>query len=234
MKELLTKEGADLTRPYEKCLMYGASALTDAELIAVIIRSGTKGVSAPELASRVLALSGNGIGILGLCRLSAADFMKLPGIGEVKAIQLLCIGELSRRIASRNTRAVMRCNDPQDVARYYMEQLRHEPKECIIVMMLDTKFRLIGEECISVGTANHAILSVREVFSAAVSRRACAILLIHNHPGGDPSPSEDDIDTTKRVLEAGKLLEIPLVDHIIIGDQSYVSFQESGLIPHGN
>ena len=234
MKELLTKEGADLNRPYEKCLSYGASALTDAELIAVIIRCGTRGQSATELAQKILRLPSGGSGLLGLCTLSAKDFMQLPGIGEVKAIQLMCVGELSRRIASLGARRGMQCSHPEDVARYYMEQLRHEEKEHVICMLLDTRLRFIGEEKIALGTVNQAACSVRDIFIAAVSRRAFAVLLVHNHPGGDPTPSADDIETTKKVEEAGRLLSIPLIDHIIIGDQSYVSFTESGLIQHGN
>lgn len=230
MKDLLTREGADLDRPYEKCLMYGASALTDAELIAVVLRSGTRGVSALELARKVLALTKDGSGLTAVCSLSAADYMTLPGIGEVKAIQLMCIGELSKRIATRRSRTLLKCTDPEAIAALYMEQLRFDPQEHLISVLLDTKMRMIGEERIAKGTANAAIISTRDIFLAALRHRAVALLLIHNHPSGDPSPSGQDIALTEKVRRAGELLDITLVDHIVIGDGSYVSFAENGLI----
>ncbi len=234
MNQLLTKEDADLSRPYEKCLMFGAAALTDAELIAVVIRSGVKGKSATELAQKVLELPSSGSGLPGICHLSASDFMKIPGIGEVKAIQLMCVGELSKRIAQQRMRRRMQCTNPADVAEYYMEKLRHEEQECIICMMLDTRMRLIGEECITRGTVSQSLLSVRDVFLCAIRHRAVRVMLIHNHPSGDPTPSEEDIEVTRRIVTAGEILDIPLVDHLIIGDMRYVSFVESGLIQHGS
>ncbi len=227
---LLEKKGADLSRPYEKCLMYGASALTDAELIAVIIRSGTPGLDASGTAERILRLAGNGKGLTGLCRLSVSDYTSIPGIGEVKAIMLLCVGEISKRIATQTVRSGMRCTDPCDVAAYYMEQLRHDDQENIVCMMLDTKLRMIGEERISRGTATTTVVSPREVFMAALRHRAVAILLVHNHPSGDPAPSEADVEVTIQMKEAGELLGIRLVDHIVIGDRRYVSFRESGVL----
>ena len=217
----------DTQRPYEKCLRFGASSLTDAELLAVIIRTGTRGCDSVQLASKILSLSEGGIG--GLTCVTIPEMLQLDGIGEVKAIQISCIGELSRRIASAQARKRVRAADPATVADYYMEQLRHDEQENIICMMLDTRNHIIGEERIARGTVDTAVLSTRDLFLSAMRFRAVSIILIHNHPSGDPTPSDEDIELTERIASAGELLDIRLLDHVIIGDCCYVSFLESRL-----
>ncbi len=233
VKEILTSKHADLERPYEKCLMYGAASLSDAELLAVIIKTGTRGQSAIQLAEKILSLSPEEKGLLGICRLAIPELLTVPGIGEVKAIQIKCIGELSKRLSARKAKSGLSFSNPASIADYYMEQLRHEEKERLICMMLDTKNHFIGEECISTGTVNAAVLSTRELFLSAMHYRAVSIILIHNHPSGDPSPSSEDKRMTRKVYQAGELMEIHLIDHIVIGDRRYISFAENGLLGSG-
>ncbi len=233
MKNLLLKENADTTRPYEKCLLYGAESLTDAQLLAVIIRTGTKELSCLELAEKVLTLKTGREELLGLMSLTIPELMTIRGIGQVKAIQLKCVGELSKRLSTRRAANGLTFSDPGTIADYYMERLRHEEKENLFCLMLDTKFKLIGEERISTGTVNFAVVSVRDLFLAAMRHRAVQIILVHNHPSGDPQPSEADINITRRVQSAGEMMEIRLLDHIIVGDRCYVSFHESGLLSPG-
>jgi DNA repair protein RadC len=230
MKKILERPAADLSRPYEKCLQYGPSVLNDAELLAVVIRSGTRGKSAVELAKQILAGNQTGKGLLGLLHMSMADLTEIPGIGEVKAIQLKCIAELSRRISSSSAETGLDFGNPGSVAEYYMESLRHKEQEELVLVMLDTKCHRISDAVIFTGTVNASLVSTRELFLAAIRNRAVQIILLHNHPSGDPTPSEEDIAVTKKVAEAGKLLDIHLVDHIVIGDRCYVSFRESKLL----
>lgn len=229
-KNTVIFENGEEYRPYEKCLKYGAGSLTDAELLAVIIRTGTRGVSSVELARRILSLSKKEQGLLGICHLTGQELMQLDGVGKVKAIQILCIGELSKRIATCQARRGLSFTDPGTVADYYMEQLRHEEQEVMVCMMLDTKNHLIGEELISKGTVNASLVTPRELFLAALRFHAVYLILVHNHPSGDSAPSQADIDLTGRIRQAGELLGIFLLDHIIIGDCQYFSFQEKGIL----
>lgn len=221
-------------QPYEKCLAAGPSSLTDSQLLAVIIRTGTRGLNAEQLAQKILSLSQNHCGITSICHLSLQELMKLPGIGKVKAIQLLCIGELSKRIATTHAKKRMVFEHPDTIAEYYMEQLRHKEQECLICMMLDTKNQLIGEELISKGTVNASMISPREIFLLALQYHAVHIILVHNHPSGDPTPSREDVLITEQIKQAGYLVNIHLLDHIIIGDRSYCSFKELDLMDEEN
>ena len=216
-------------RPYEKCMAMGASALSDAELLAVILRTGTKGQGALETARKILSLSPAAEGLLGLHHLTVNELRKVPGIGMVKAVQLSCIGELSKRIAAATARKGLSFNQPETIAEYYMERLRHEEQELLICMMLDTKNHLLGEEMVFKGTVNSSLANPREIFLTAVSYHAVGILLVHNHPSGDPTPSRADMDFTERVRRAGDILGIPLIDHIIIGDHRFLSFRQRGI-----
>ena len=220
----------DQNRPYEKCLAAGPSALSDAELLAVILRTGTKGVSAVELSEQILSLSQNHSGLLGIRHLTLQELMNLPGVGQVKAIQILCIGELSKRISAYQAKDRMEFRSPSTIADYYMEQLRHQEQECMICMMLNTKNQLIGEELITLGTVNTSIVSPRELYLSALRYHAVHIILVHNHPSGDPTPSQADIDLTEKIRLAGELLDIHLLDHIIVGDHKYVSFREMKIL----
>ncbi len=223
MKDLPESE-----KPYEKCLSKGAESLSDAELIAVILRTGSQNEQALDLAKRILMLPPGGI--LNLEYLTAAQLQKLYGIGAVKAIQLKCVAEISKRIAMTSRRNSVMLNDASSIAAYYMERMRHETKENLLLSMFDSNSKLIGDQTISVGTCNASLISPREVFLQALDRQAVYVVLLHNHPSGNPKPSEEDIKVTKRIKECGKLLDVPLMDHIIVGDNCYYSFHENGIL----
>lgn len=220
MKDMLAEE-----RPYEKCERFGAGSLTDIELLAVLLRTGTKGENSLELARRLLYPDS---GIPQKCETHLQDWtkddlLKIHGIGRVKAIQVLCLCELSKRLSQMNAREELDFSKPGTIAEYYMEDMRHRKQEYMKLLMLNSKSRLIGETEISKGTINMSVVSPRELFIEALQKNAVYIILLHNHPSGDPSPSKDDILVTRRVKEAGELLGIELLDHIIIGDNCYVS-----------
>ncbi len=216
-------------RPYERCVRLGAGALSDEELLSIIIRTGSRDSNSLETAREVLRLNYPNDGILGLCRLSLPELKQVKGIGTVKGIQLQCIGELSRRISKRMAVSrIQAFNDPDEVANYYMEDLRHAEKEQLRVMLLDTKRRLIRDLQISQGTINSAPAEPRDIFIEALRYRAVGIILVHNHPSGDPTPSRDDCFLTERIKKAGELIGIQLLDHIVVGDQTYCSFKREG------
>ena len=223
MKDLPESE-----KPYEKCLKLGPEHLSDAELIAVIIRTGSQKEQALELARNILKLSPGGI--LNLQYLTVEQLMKLHGIGMVKAVQLKCVAEISKRIAMTSRQRTILLKNAHSIAAYYMEQLRHETKEHLVVSMFDSHCRLIADKTISIGTSTASLISAREVFLIALEKQAVFIVLLHNHPSGSPEPSEEDILVTKKIKESGKLLDIPLLDHIIIGDNQYFSFNEQGIL----
>ncbi len=217
-------------RPYEKCLLHGPESLSDSELLAVILRTGTCGSSSLELARRILQKGNPEEGLLGIHHLTLQELMEIKGIGQVKAIQVKCIGELSKRIASMTAEKALDFQDPYTIANYYMEKMRHEEQEQMVCMMLDTKNQLLGEKIISKGTVNSSLVSPRDLLLTALRYRAVYIILVHNHPSGNPKPSRDDILFTHRIQAACALADIPLLDHLIIGDQKYFSFREEGLL----
>ena len=217
--------------PYEKYLSYGSSALTDAELLSIILRSGTPKTDVRTLGEAVLAeTSKYGNGLLGLYHITREELEKIDGIGTVKAIQLKALSELCTRMSQLRAKDKLSFRDPYSIADYYMERLRHENVEYVFLLLFDSGLHLIGEKVLSKGTINASLLSPREVYINAFKGRAAYIILLHNHPGGDPVPSDHDIEVTKRISEIGKLTDIPLSDHIIIGDNSYFSFRESHLM----
>lgn len=225
MKEWLPED-----KPYEKCLAYGAGILSDAELLAVILRTGVSGLTAVDLSRTVLSAAPGEQGLLGLYRMSMPDMMKVRGIGMAKAVQLKAILELSRRIAKQSVIHELTFLDPSSIASYCMEDLRHEDQEKVKVMMFDTKNHLIGDLIVSQGTVRSSLISPREVFLQALHHHAVSLVLVHNHPSGDPTPSKEDIVLTERMREAGNILGIELLDHIIVGDRKYVSFRENAII----
>lgn len=231
MEKMKMKDMPSNDRPYEKCVRLGVDALSDEELLAIIIRTGSRESNSLETARQVLALNYPQDGILGLCHLSLQELKRVNGIGTVKGIQLQCIGELSRRISRRFAMAeIKRYDHPNLVANYYMEDMRHMEQEELHVMFLDSKNGLIREMLMSKGTVNKSLASPREIFIEALRSRAVGIILVHNHPSGDPTPSEDDYLLTMRVKEAGELVGIQLLDHVIIGDGAYSSFRKEGII----
>lgn len=218
-------------RPYEKCLAMGPENLSDAELLAVIIRTGSRDSSSLTLAQQILTLNYPEDGLTGLLHLSLQELMKINGVGQVKGIQLLCIGELSRRIWKKEAvRNITVFDDPNAIANYFMEDMRHMEQEQLHVMFLNTKNVLIKDMLLAKGTVNATMTSPREIFIEALRHHAVNIILVHNHPSGDPTPSQDDFNLTRRVREAGSLIGIQLMDHVVIGDNSYCSFRKEGIL----
>lgn len=230
MKSYLTvKELPMSERPYEKCEKYGAAALSDAELLAVILRTGTKEQRVIDLAVNILNYSTACPGLVGLNYLTMKDLMSIKGVGRVKAIELLCLTELTKRMSKQMRRESVKLLTPESVAEYYMQDMRHLTKEQVMLVMLDSKNRIIKDMIISEGTVNASIMPTREVYVYALKYEAVNIILLHNHPSGDPTPSAEDIRVTKRLMEAGNLIGVTLMDHIIIGDNRYVSLKEQGI-----
>lgn len=217
-------------RPYEKCFTHGPEFLSDAELIAAIIHTGTKGVKAIDVSRQILEKSNTVPGILGILNMSNEELMRIKGVGMVKAAQLKCIAELSKRIAKTKASNHIQLTSPSSIAEYYMEDLRHVEQEKVILAMFDTKNKLLGEKTVYIGTVNASLVSPRELFIEAMKNQAVYIVLLHNHPSGDPTPSKEDILLTKRVQKAGVLIGIHLIDHIIIGDLCYISLKEKNLM----
>lgn len=226
------KKIPDMERPYEKCQKFGASALSDAELLAVVLRTGSHGENVIGLAQRILYRSGED-GILGLHRFSMEQLVKIRGIGKVKAIQLICILELARRLSKASVSESLSFTSPASIAEYYMEDLRHESQEVMKLIMINSKGRLISETEISKGTVNASLITPRGIFIEALLRQAVAVVAMHNHPSGDPTPSSEDILLTKRIKEAGSIIGVELLDHIIIGNNCYVSLREKGILEKG-
>ena len=217
--------------PYEKFQRFGAESLTESELLAIILRTGTKERSALELANQVLALAKYPReGLLGLYDLTLEQLMEIKGIGKVKAIKLKCLTELSMRISSSIAKQGLAFTSSGAVAGYFMEKLRHRETECVILVCLDAKGQLLSEKKLSEGSVRMSLISPREIFLEALQSRAVNILLVHNHPSGDPTPSIADKELTLNVKELGEKMDIPLLDHIIIGDNRYTSFKEAAYI----
>ena len=225
MKEMTVEN-----RPYEKCMRYGASQLTDEELLAVLLRTGTKGMSALELARKILQTQSGEESLLNIHNLTLQKLKKIKGIGQVKAIQILCLSELAKRLAKTSAKEGLTFELPSTIAEYYMEEMRHQKQEHIKLLMLDSKMKLIRERNISKGTVNLTVISPRELFIEALECNAVNLILLHNHPSGDPTPSKEDFLLTKRVKEAGELIGIHLLDHIIIGNQRYISLRENQML----
>lgn len=231
MRQNMTMKDLPLSeRPYEKCAQQGAHVLTDAELLAVIIRTGTKDSTAANLANEILAMHPVYKGIAGLNFLTHKELMKVNGVGPVKATQLLCIAELSKRIAKTVNKDNIRFDSPSSIADYFMEETRYLTREQMILLLFDTKNRLLKELIISIGTVNASLASTREIFVEALRYEAVYFILVHNHPSGDPTPSPQDIAVTKRIQQAGELIGINLEDHIILGEHRYISLRERGVI----
>ncbi|MEG2349952.1 MAG: DNA repair protein RadC [Hungatella sp.] len=231
MDKIMMRNIPSNERPYERCQQMGAEVLSDAELLSIIIRTGCQDENSLSVAEKVLSLNYPSDGIVGLLHLTLPELMQVKGIGKVKGIQLLCIGELSRRIWKKEVaHKIAVFENPETIVNYFMEDMRHMEQEQLHVMLLNTKNALIKAILISKGTVNASIASPREIFIEALRYRAVNIILVHNHPSGDPTPSKEDCHLTKQVQEAGSLIGIQLLDHIIIGDNSYSSFRKEGML----
>src|SRR6185503_9912351 len=224
------KEVAPHDRPREKLERLGASALGDNELLALVLGSGSRAQDVLKLSNVVLEQCG---GLHGLTRAAAADLRRIRGVGGARAAQVLAAVELGRRTLVRTHADRPRLNTPRQLASYLLPQHGSRPVEQFGIVLLDTKHRLLQIKLVSTGSLNATMAHPREVFREAIAGRAAAIVLFHNHPSGDPRPSEDDLALTAQLVDAGQVVGIDVLDHLILADQRYYSFMEAGQLPRG-
>ena len=216
------KQLPESERPYEKLEIYGEKMLSNAELLAIIIKSGTKENTSVELANKILSLVDDNV-LQSLQDISLEEFQKIKGIGKVKAIQLKAVCELARRMAQPVNRKNIKVNSSIDVADLLMDELRFEKIEHVKLLLLNAKNIIVRIVDISKGGMNSAIVEPKEILQEAIKSGIPKIILVHNHPSGDSTPSKADIDLTKRLYSAAKILGIQFLDHIVIGDRCYTS-----------
>ena len=217
------KDLPKIERPREKLEKYGPEKLSNSELLAILLRTGGKGINVVELANRILKKFSNNF-------LAKANFKELKnsyGLGSAKACEIVACFELSRRLL-KNKKSVL-IMSPKDVWRE-LKDIRNNKKEHFVIFFLDARNQEIKREIISVGLLNASLVHPREVFEPAVRYLTAQIIIAHNHPSGDAEPSEDDLEITKRLVEAGKILGIEIIDHIIVTEKNYLSFSEKGII----
>ena len=214
-------------RPTERLIKDGVDALSDAALLAILLRTGTKEESVLDLAQQVLAMY-DGRGLIGVMEMAPSELAAIKGIGLAKAASIVAAVELGRRIATKASRKNTHISSPKDVAIYAMPHFRYELREHFAVMMLNMKNGVIAMPDISIGSLSASVVHPREVFRAATRYAAASIILLHNHPSGDPHPSFEDLEVTKRIIKAGHVMDIPVLDHVILGDNSFVSLKEEG------
>lgn len=213
--------------PRERLVMQGASALSDTELLALLLRTGGKNKDVLEVAHSVLQAIG---GLAGLLRATDRELCALAGVGPAKSATLQAALELGKRVAARRLRPGIPIRGAQDVFEHYYAQLRTLAHERFLVLLLDGRHRILKEVIVSQGTLTASLVHPREVFHAALRETAAAVILVHNHPSGDPSPSGEDREITLRLVRAGELLGVKVLDHLVIGEQGFVSFLEAGFM----
>lgn len=215
-------------RPYEKCVKRGANALDDAELLSVILRSGTREKNVLETSRELLIRAGGSLA--GLYDISEKDFTTVPGIGRIKAMQLECLKVLCSRIVQSGRKEKMLFDRPERIADYYMEEMRLYREERLKLLLLNARLRLLSDVEMAKGSANAAMIPVREILRRALLDDAVFMVLLHNHPSGDPEPSAEDIRSTAEVASGARSVGIRLVDHLILGDGRFVSLRERGVL----
>jgi DNA repair protein RadC len=214
-------------RPREKLARMGAEALGDNELVAIVLGQGQPRASALDLGNDVLAAVG---GVAGLARAAHAELTRIRGIGTARAAQILAAVELGRRSVAQAAGERAQMTSPRAVAEYLLPQYGNRRVEQFGVLLLDTKHRVLRSTVLSVGTLDASIVHPREIFREAVAGGAAAIVLFHNHPSGDPEPSREDTRLTERLIAAGVLMGIDVIDHVILGDARYFSYREKGTL----
>jgi len=227
---MLIKEIADCERPYEKAIEQGIEKLSDAELLSVIIKSGSKNYSSIDLANMILNSHYYYKGLVGLNYINRENLLKINGIGQIKATQILAIAELSSRMTKQKLRNELCFDNPNSIGRYYIEECRYLTKERLYLLLFNNANILIKEIILSEGTINKNLISNREIYIQALKYEAVNIILVHNHPSGNVEPSRSDIDSTISAYDAGQILDIHLLDHIIVGRNDYFSMHESEII----
>lgn len=214
-------------RPREKALMYGIEHLSNLELLTVIIRSGNKKASAYDLAQQMISIFQ---GIEGLLTASPQELMMIPGIKVAKALDIIAAIELGKRVVSSMNKVKVQITNPQIIYEQFSMRYRHEKQENFVVFFLDTKNQVICFKTLFIGTLNTSVVHPREIFKEAIKNSCNAIICMHNHPSGILTPSKEDIEITTIIHETGKLVGIPLLDHLIISEEGYFSFKQHDLI----
>lgn len=214
-------------RPRERFIQNGPASLSNHELIAILLRTGTKDESVLQLSNRLLT---NFEGLRLLKDATLEEMTEIKGIGQAKAIQILAAVEIGRRITNLNYTDRYVIRSPEDGANYVMNDMRFLSQEHFVCLYLNTKNQVIHKQTIFIGSLNASIVHPREVFREGLKRSAASIICLHNHPSGDPSPSREDIEVTKRLVECGKMIGIDVLDHLIIGENKFVSLKEKGYL----
>ncbi len=212
-------------RPRERLFALGSEALADAELVALLLRTGSRAGDALALATELLAAHG---GLQGLARAGARSAAELSGIGPAKTAALRAAVELGRRLAVRRLQAGAAIRSPVDIHRHFHPSLRFLPHERFLVVLLDGRHRVLGQELVSQGTLTASLVHPREVFRPALREAAAALVLVHNHPSGDPTPSREDREVTVRLVRAGEILGVPVIDHVVVAERGFCSLREEG------
>jgi DNA repair protein RadC len=224
---LLIKNFPKDERPRERLLKFGPGSLSNQDLLAILLRTGTKNESVLKVSNELL-LKFDGLRLL--MNASVEEISNIKGIGEAKAVQLIAAFELGKRINRLQYDERFSIKSPDDCAKFMMDEMRFLEQEHFVCLYLNTKNQVIARETIFKGSLNASIVHPREVFKEAFRRSASSIICLHNHPSGDPTPSREDIEVTKRLVECGKIIGIELLDHIIIGEHKYVSLKEKGYV----
>jgi len=214
-------------RPREKLTMLGATALSNAELLAILLGSGNINESAVQLATRIISKGG---GLRNLPYLSLEELQDNKGIGSAKAVMIKAALEMGCRLATIPREEMGSITTPRQAADLFMEELRYKKKEFFKILLLNTKNHVISKEEISVGSLSASIVHPREIFSIPMRKSAASVIMFHNHPSGDPTPSQEDLAVTRRLVDAGNILGIAVRDHIVLGDGCFFSFREKGLL----
>lgn len=227
LKNPTIKDLPQQERPRERLQQLGTGALSNAELLAILLRTGTKEMSALRLAECLLSCAEN---LRALPEMTLEELQQIKGIGLAKSVQIKAALELGKRIATSSQEERLQISSPGDAAGLFMEDLRYKKREYFKLVLLDTKNRVIAREQISEGSLNASIVDLRQIFGIALKKSAAAMILAHNHPSGDPAPSHEDLAITRRIKEAGELMGIKVLDHLVIGDGRFLSFKEKGLL----
>lgn len=214
-------------RPRERLIREGSGVLSDAELLAIILRTGSADKSAMVLSAEILSRFS---GFKNLVQAEVEELSSVKGMGLVKAAQLKAALEIGIRLARSTEELLPTIKGPDDAANLVMEEMRHYDREYFCALLLNTKNKVIAKKTISIGTLNASVVHPRELFKTAVKKSASAIILIHNHPSGDPTPSREDREVTRRLKDAGEIIGIEILDHIIIGDNIFISFKDKGML----
>ncbi|WLD95431.1 DNA repair protein RadC [Alkalihalobacillus sp. AL-G] len=227
MKPLTIRDFPLNERPRERMLKEGATALSNQELLAILLRSGTKEESVLQLSHRMIRQF-EGLNLLKDATID--ELTSVKGIGNAKAVEILASLELGKRVNRLQLEERYVIRSPEDGAKYVMDEMRFLSQEHFVCIYLNTKNQVLHKKTVFIGSLNASIVHPREVFKEAMRRSAASIICFHNHPSGDPNPSREDIDVTQRLTECGKIIGIDLLDHIIIGDQKFISLKEKGYV----